>query len=181
MQCDAVCCDIVLPRVQLQVCACECVMQCDAVCCSVLQCVACVVLFCSVVHYVAVHCSELQRVTVECGALQCVLQCIAVRYSALWLQCVEYPAVHCSALQCIAVRYSAVWCVPVCPAVGRSMLTRSNCSNSIATVSKNAKFCTFSSISTQQIKFWHLLSVILCGHDWYANVCVCIVDWIEVN
>jgi len=156
-------------------------MQCVAVCCSVLRVLSCFVVWYTMLQCIAVNCKELQWSVVRCSVSCSALQCVTVRCGCSVSSILQCIAVHCSALQCIAVRYSAVWCVPVCPAVGRSMLTRSNCSNSIATVSKNAKFCTFSSISTQQIKFWHLLSVILCGHDWYANVCVCIVDWIEVN
>ena len=75
------------------------VLQCVAVCCRVLQCVTCsslqnysfsyfflyashlravlkcvmcVVVYCSVLQWVAVYCNVLQCVTVRCSALQCV-------------------------------------------------------------------------------------------------------------
>jgi len=60
----------------------------------------------------------------------CMLQCVAVRYSALqaarcgalqcvavWCNAVQYVAVRCSALQCAAVHYNALQCVVVCCSV----------------------------------------------------------------
>ena len=64
---------------------------------------------------VAVRCSALQCVAVCCSALQCVtmrcsvLQCVAVRCSAL--QCV---AVRCSALQCVLCRFCILFVLPRC-------------------------------------------------------------------
>jgi len=72
-------------------------------------------MFCIVLQCVAVHCSVLQRVAVRCSNILkairtvaffqkiYVLQCVAVRCSAL--QCV---AVHCSALQCVTLIFQAI-------------------------------------------------------------------------
>jgi len=106
LQCVAVCCSV------LQcVAVCCCMLQCAAVCCSVLQSVAvccrvlqCVAVCCSVLQCVAVCCAwtityvnlYTQKHTKntctynyvhasqwQCGALRILLQCVAVRCSAL--------------------------------------------------------------------------------------------------
>ena len=106
------------------------VFRCDAVWCSVVQRGA---VCCSVFHFAAVWCS-----VVQCGAvwlvffnvLYCVvrsrhtrspvelLQCVAVRCSAL-----QYVAVRCSVLQCVAVCCSVLQCVAVCCTVAADSIT----------------------------------------------------------
>jgi len=89
------------------------VLQCVAVCCSVLQCVASVFReSSSVLQCIAVRCSALQCVAVCCSVLQCVAR--VFRESNSVLQCV---AVRCKCLsrikQCVAVRCSVLQCVAV--------------------------------------------------------------------
>jgi len=100
-------------------------VECVAVCCSVLQCVA---MCCSVLQCVAVGCSVLQSVAVWCSAGACscgvwrcrVLQCYAVRcivWQFVVAQATErlgvtgrYVLVRCSVVQCGAVWCSVVQC-----------------------------------------------------------------------
>ena len=49
-----------------------------SVCCSVLQCLQCVAVCCSVLQCVAVCCSVLQCATVCCSVLQCAAVCCSV-------------------------------------------------------------------------------------------------------
>jgi len=58
---------------------------------------------------VAVRCSALQCVAVCCSVLQCVADFAYVGVYAL-----QYVTVCCSALQCVAVRCSALQCAAVC-------------------------------------------------------------------
>ena len=66
------------------------------VCCSVLQCVQCVAVCCSVLQCVAVCCSVLECVAVCCSVLQCVAERCGV--------------VQCGAVCCGVVKCGAVWC-----------------------------------------------------------------------
>ena len=90
-------------------------LQCIAVRCCVLQCV--VAMCCNVLQCVAVCCGVLQciRAVRRCPACTCA---VCVVEESIWcyllLQCV---AVRCSALQCVAVRCIVLQCVTVCCSV----------------------------------------------------------------
>jgi len=100
------------------------------VCCSVLQCVQCVAVWCSVVQCSAVCCSVLQCVAVCCSVMQCVavccsvLQCVAgilvsvcVFFYSRDFSCIYRGGPQLSCAVCVAVCVLQCVCCSVCVAV----------------------------------------------------------------
>jgi len=83
-------------------------------CCSVLQCVQCVAVCCSVLQHDVVHYSALLCVCTHCtGARAAKGDLFARSYPPWWCSVLQCVAVCCSVLQCVAVRCCALLCVAV--------------------------------------------------------------------